>query len=138
MGEDEAARRAEMAEQAGYHMDALRRRRELESSAAQELIDRFVAEAQSRGLATDELVARPWSGRGRYRTGVVGWYLRRDESIGVGRDGAFYVLVVAPQRFGRWRTVTIAPTPPPLQPGLGARDGEASSLESLLEQRLHW
>ena len=138
MGEDAAKRRDELAAQADYHAQALRRRREQESADAQVLVDRFVAKATQAGLPTEELMARPWSGRGRYGTGVIGWYLRHDQSIGVGIDGAFYVLVVAPQRFSRWRTVAIEPTPPPLQPGMGARDGESASLDSLLELRLHW
>ncbi|HET7279353.1 MAG TPA: hypothetical protein VFJ22_14845 [Dermatophilaceae bacterium] len=138
MGEDSAKRRAERAERADYHVQAQRRRSEQESAKAQVLIDRFVAQATQAGLATEELTARPWSGGGRYRTSVVGWYLRRDRSIGVGLDGSYYVLVVAPQRFGRWRTVPIDPTPPPLQVGQGARDGESVALEALLEMRLQW
>jgi hypothetical protein len=138
MGEDAAKRRDELANQADYHVEALRRRREQESADAQVLIDHFVTRATQGQLATEELMAHPWSGRGRYRTGVVGWYLRRDESMGVSLDGAFYLLAVAPQRFGRWRAVAIEPTPPPLQPGQGARDGESASLRELLELRLHW
>ncbi len=111
MGEDAVQRRAERAERADYHVEAQRRRSEQESAKAQVLVDRFVAQATQEGLATEELTARPWSGRGRYRTGVVGWYLRRDRSIGVGLDGSYYVLVVAPERFGRWRTVPGRPDP---------------------------
>jgi hypothetical protein len=136
MGEDAARRRAERAELADYHVEAQRRRDEEESAKAQVLIDRFVARATQAGLATEELTARPWSGRGRYRTGVVGWYLRRDRSVGVGPDGSFYLLVVPPVRLGRWRTVGIRPSPPPLQVGKGARDGESVALDVLLESRL--
>ena len=138
MGEDPARRRAERAERANYYVEAQRRRSEQESAEAQVLVDRFVAQATQAGLATEELTARPWSGRGRYRTGVVGWYLRRDRSVGVGLDGGYYVLVVAPERFGRWRTVPVDPSPPPLQVGQGARDGESVALDVLLEMRLHW
>jgi hypothetical protein len=138
MGEDAARRRAERAELADYHVEAQRRRDEEESAKAQVLIDRFVARATQAGLATEELTARPWSGRGRYRTGVVGWYLRRDRSVGVGTDGSFYLLVVPPARLGRWRTVGIRPSPPPLQVGKGARDGESVALGPLLEERLRW
>jgi hypothetical protein len=138
VGEDAANRRAERAEQADYHVKAQQRRSELESAKAQILVDKFVAQATQAGLATEEFTARPWSGRGRYRTGVIGWYLRQDRSIGVGVDGGYYVLVVAPQRFGRWRTVPIAPTPPPLQVGQGARDGESVALDVLLDMRLQW
>jgi len=138
MGEDAANRRAERAEQAQYHVEAQRRRIERESAQAQVLVDGFVAQATQAGLATEELTARPWSGRGRYRTGVVGWYLRRDRSVGVGLDGGYYVLVVAPRRFGRWTTVPVNPSPPPLQVGQGARDGESVALDVLLEMRLQW
>ena len=138
MSEDAAERRAERAERAKYHAEAQRRRTEQEAAEAQVLVDRFVVAATQAGLATEELTARPWSGRGRYRTGVVGWYLRRDRSIGVGLDGGYYMLVVAPERFGRWRTVPVAPSPPPLHVGQGARDGESVALDVLLEMRLQW
>jgi hypothetical protein len=138
MGEDAAKRRAERAELADYHVEAQRRRSEQESAKAQVLVDRFVEQATQARVATEELTARPWSGRGRYRTGVVGWYLRRDRSVGVGLDGSYYVLVVPPVRFGRWRTVRVEPTPPPLQVGRGARDGESVTLQDLLVMRLEW
>ncbi len=138
MGDDAAKRRAERGEQAAYHVEAQRRRREQESAKAQVWVDRFVARATQAGLATEELTARPWSGRGRYRTGVLGWYLRRDRSVGVSLDGGYYPLVVAPVRFGRWRTVPLDPSPPPLQVGQGARDGESVALDVLLEMRLGW
>lgn len=138
MNEDAEKRRAEAAEQANYHVEAQRRRDERESVKAQVLVDRFVAEATRLGLPSEELTARPWSGGGRYRTGVLGWYLRQDRSIGVGADGRYYVLVVAPERFGRWRTVSVDPTPPPLQVGKGGRDGDSVALDVLLELRLKW
>jgi len=138
MGEDAAQHRADRAERAAYHVEAQRRRREAESAQAQVLVDRFVEEATRAGLPTEELTARPWYGRGRYRTGVAGWYLRRDRSVGVGLDGGYYTLVVPPVRFGRWRTVRVDPTPPPLQVGQGARDGESVALDVLLQMRLQW
>ncbi len=138
MSEEAAKRRAERAERAGSHAEARQRRDEQESVKAQVLVDQFVAEATERGLPTEELTARAWSGRGRYRTGVVGWYVRRDHSVGVGADGGFYLLVVPPVRFGRWRTVRVMPTPPPLEVGRGARDGESVFLRDLLQRRLQW
>jgi hypothetical protein len=138
MGEDAAKRRAEAAERADYHVEAQRRRAEQESAKAQVLVDRFVERARQAGLPTEQLTARPWSGRGRYRTGVTGWYLRRDQSIGVGLDGGYYVLVVPPARLGRWRAVPVEASPPPLQVGQGARDGESVALDALLEMRLRW
>jgi hypothetical protein len=134
MADDAASRQPERDKQASaYHVESLQRRGERESAQAQVLIDRFVVQATQAGLATEELKARPWSGGGHYRTGLVGWYLRRDHSIGVGVDGGYYVLLVAPVRFGRWRTVPVAPSPPPLQVGRGGRDGESISLDALLE-----
>jgi hypothetical protein len=136
--EDARRRRAERAARAASHVEAQQRRDEQESAQGQVLVDRFVERARQLGLATEELTARPWSGSGRYRTGVVGWYVRRDRSIGVGVDGGYYLLVVPPMAFGRWRRVTVEPTPPPLEVGRGARDGEAVTLARLLELRLTW
>jgi hypothetical protein len=48
------------------------------------------------------------------------------------------VLNVPPVRFGRWRTVQIEPTPPPLQVGKGGRDGDTFALDELLDMRLQW
>ena len=138
MGDEAAERRRDVTERARFHVEAQRRRSQEESAKAQALIDRFVARAKQAALPTEELTARPRSGSGRYRTGVEGWYLRRNRSVGVGTDGSFYVLNVPPVRFGRWRTVRIDPTLPPLVVGKGAGDGEVFDLDVLLEQRLHW
>jgi hypothetical protein len=138
MVDDAAEHRREQAERATYHVQAQRRRAQEESAKAQVLIDRFIEQATGSGLPTEELTARPWSGSGRYRTGLVGWYLRANRSVGVGTDGSFYVLNVPPQRFGRWRTVHLEPTPPPLVVGKGAGDGEVFDLDVLLRQRLEW
>jgi hypothetical protein len=138
MAEDAERRRDELTELANFHVEAQRRRDEQESAQAQLLLDRFVAQATAAGLPTEELTARPWSGRGRYRTGIVGWYLLTNRSVGVSVDGTYYVLLTVPVPFGRWRRVPIAPTPPPLQVGKGARDGESATLEAVLEKRLHW
>ena len=129
-------RRQERAARAAEQRAALERRRERESERAQVLVDRFVAAALSSALPLEELTARPWTGRGRYRTGLLGWYLRSDRSVAIGRDSGFYLLTVPPVRFGRWRQLDLAPVPPPLQVGEGARDGESVALETLLEMRL--
>ncbi|MEO3935729.1 hypothetical protein V3N99_03115 [Dermatophilaceae bacterium Soc4.6] len=138
MDDEVDRRRAERAAQADYHIETQRRRAEQESARAQVLIDRFVEQAGQAGLVTQELTARPWSGGGRYRTGVTGWFLRRDLALGVDVAGRYYQLVVAPVRFGRWRTVTLEPTPPPLQTGRGGRDGDSVALDVLLAKRLEW
>jgi hypothetical protein len=134
--EDAARRRAERAEAAEYHVEATRRRRAAESVKAQVLVDQFVLEARAAGLVTTELSARPYSGGGRYRTGVQGWYLRSDRSLGIGVDAGYYPLVVPPRRWGRLRGVSLRPADPPLQVGEGARDGESISLAALLRVRL--
>jgi hypothetical protein len=136
MGDDAAQRRAEQTERARYHAEVLRQRGAEESAKAQVLIDRFVQQAKQAGLPTAELTARPWSGVGRYRTGLVGWYLRSNRSVAVDVDGRFYVLNVPPVRFGRWRSVRVEPTPPPLVVGKGAGDGEVFDLDDLLRMRL--
>lgn len=123
-------------ERADYHVRMQEQRRARESAKAQVLLDEFVRTATERGLATAELTARPWRGSSRYRTGLVGWYLKRDHSIGVDTAGRYYVLVVPPERFGRWRQVSVAPTAPPLQVGEGARDGESAPLAEFLRLRL--
>lgn len=138
MADDAVDRRDERAAQADYHVAAQQRRDAEESAKAQVLLDAFVEQATAARLPTEELTARPWSGSGRYRTGVVGWYLKRDQSVGVSTDGLFYVLVVAPQRFGRWRTVAVEATPPPLQVGKGGRDGDSVALDTLLQKRMEW
>lgn len=134
--DDVEREKAERAERAAYHVEADRKRRERESAKAQVLVDEFVRDATAAGLTTTELTARPYSGRGRYRTGLQGWYLRTDLSIGVDVHGGYHPLVVTPQRWGRLRGVTLTPTPPPLQVGEGARDGESIALAALLKLRL--
>jgi hypothetical protein len=138
MSDEPSDGRGDRGQRAQDRLEARRRRGEQESAQAQALIDRFVGQAKDSGLPAEELMARPWSGRGRYRTGVDGWYLRRDHSIGIGVDGSYYVLLVAPVTFGRWRTVHVQPSPPPLLVGEGGRDGDAATLDALLEARLHW
>ena len=124
------------ADRAHEHREAQRRRRAQESARAQVLVDRFVEQARRAGIPTEELTARPWTGGSRYRTGIVGWYLRNDRSVGVSADGRYYELVVPPVRLGRWRTIQVEPAPPPLQVGEGARDGESIALADLLAIRL--
>jgi hypothetical protein len=76
MAEDEAKHRAERAERADQHVAAQRRRSEAESTKARVLVDRFVAEATERGILTQERRLGRGLDGARYRTGVVGGYLR--------------------------------------------------------------
>jgi hypothetical protein len=71
-----------------------------------------------------------------YRTGVTGWYLRRNRSLGADADGNYYILGTPASLRARLLGVRISPSDPPLTVGLGARDGESMPLEQLLRLRL--
>ena len=71
-----------------------------------------------------------------YRSGLVGWYLRRDGSLGVADDGEMYVLSAPRSLRSRFRGVTLVPDEPRMQAGIGGRDGESVALATLLELRL--
>jgi hypothetical protein len=130
----EWARRRREAAQA--QADRLARARAVETARARELLDRFVESARQRGLAPGPLLARGSEGSPTYRTGLVGWYLKRDGSLGVATDGGYYHLVTPGSLRARLFGITLEPTDPPLQVGAGARDGESVALDVLLAMRL--
>jgi hypothetical protein len=115
---------------------ALERQRTAEVAQARELVAGFAAQARERGLRTSPLTARPYHGRGRYRTGLRGWYLRPDGALAVGEDGQFYVLTVPASVRARFTGVSVRPEEPRLVIGEGARDGERVALAELLRLRL--
>jgi hypothetical protein len=125
-------RRAAAAAQA----DAMSRRKAAETERARRVVARFVAEARERGIAPQPLVARSFSGRGEYRTGLTGWYVRRNRTLAVGTDGEFYILTVPGGLRQRLTGVTLTPADPPLVVGAGGRDGESVPLDELLRLRL--
>ena len=51
------------------------------------LIDAFVTQAKARGLAPVPLRATLYTGQS-VKTDKVGWYLRKNESLAIGEDGA--------------------------------------------------
>ena len=116
--------------------DRLARARAVETARAREMIVEFVHAAHQRGLTPMRLLARPADGSPSYRTGLVGWYLKRDGSIGVTTDGGYYHLVLPASLRSRLLGVTLEPTDPPLQVGRGGRDGESIALDELLAMRL--
>jgi len=118
------------------HGAALDRRIAAESARARDLLAGFATEARARGLRTSRLYARPYHGRGRYRTGLRGWYLRPDGVLAVGEDGEFYILTVPASIRARFTGVTVRPEQPRLVIGEGARDGERIALEQLIRIRL--
>ena len=115
---------------------ALERQVAAEVARARELVARFATEARERGLRTTPLVARPYHGRGRYRTGLRGWYLRPDGDLAVAEDGQFYILTVPASIRARFTDVHVHPAEPRLVIGEGARDGERIALDELLRLRL--
>ena len=122
---EEAARRAELA--------AAQDREE--SRQAQRLVDAFVVEARARGIAPEPLRATLFDGHG-VKTDRSGWYLRKNKSLAVGDDGAYYVLTVPGGLRERFTGVRLQPTPPPLEVGRGGRDGETGDLADFLRKRL--
>ncbi|MBK6874326.1 MAG: hypothetical protein IPJ14_20040 [Kineosporiaceae bacterium] len=126
-------RRREAAREQAARAD---RRRETETARACQQVAGFAAEARARRLISHPLLARSGERRGSYRTGLTGWYLTRDGSLGVTEDGEYYVLSCPPSRLGLFRGVHLEPADPPLQVGAGARDGESIALDVLLAMRL--
>lgn len=118
------------------HAAARERRRAAESEQARRLVADFVREARERGLRTTALTARGYNGRGTYRTGLHGWYVRADRSMAVGTDGEFYLLTVPASLRARLTGATVQPQVPRLIIGEGARDGESMPLHALLRKRL--
>ena len=88
-GESWAARRGDAAAE---HAARLDRKRAAEAEQATALLQQFVRDARERGLPTVALKARALNGRTLYRTGLTGWYLRRNGTLAVDEHGDFYVL----------------------------------------------
>ena len=91
---------------------------------------------RERGEAPVPLRARAAGRRTTYRTGLAGWYLRRNKTLAIGVDGTFLILDVPPSARACFRGTHVAPSDPPLVVGRGARDGESIDLADLLAQRL--
>jgi hypothetical protein len=103
---------------------------------ARELIAGFVTAARARGLEPSPLLVRAGDTRDTYRSGLVGWYVRRDGSLGIAEDGELYVLSAPRSLRSRVAGVRLAPDEPRLQAGIGGRDGESVALATLLDLRL--
>jgi hypothetical protein len=122
---EDAARRAEL--------EAAQERGE--SLQAQKLVDEFVATARAKGVAPHPLRATLYSGQS-VKTDKIGWYIRKNESVAVGEDGSYYVLVVPGGLRERLSGVKLKPSPPPLIVGKGGRDGDTGDLADFLKLRL--
>lgn len=110
-------------------------RQAAEHARAAELLARFVAVAREQ-LPAEPLRVRGYGGRGSTATPLRGWYLRRDQSVGVDVTGNFYVLTAPLSLLDRVRGLTPDPTPPPLVIGAGGKDGESIDLVDALERLL--
>jgi hypothetical protein len=142
MVDRESAWREQRRLAAAAHAAADERSRGAEAEAARQLLAEFVRAAQARGLRAVQLAAQAYDGRARYRTGLRGWYLKRDRSVAAGIDGALYLLSVPPAFRARFTGVTLTAATPRLVVGQGGRDGESIPLATLLARRLdagdHW
>lgn len=118
------------------HAEADARQRAAEQAEAAEMVARFAADAARRGLRTERLVATPYSGRGRYRTPLVGWYVDRARSRAVDTEGRYYLLTVPAGLRARLLGARPEPSAPSLVIGRGGRDGESLPLSALLSARL--
>ncbi|WP_460743753.1 hypothetical protein [Mariniluteicoccus endophyticus] len=120
-------------ERAREQAAALERARAAEAARAQELIDAFLARAEAEGIAPVPLRATLPGGH-RVRTGLEGWYLRRNELLAIGTDGGYYNLSVPGGLRERLAGVRVEPAPPPLVVGRGGRDGESGDLAEYLDR----
>jgi hypothetical protein len=135
--DDKAARwREERRAAAAAHGERLASRQRAESVQAQEQIDAFVRRALEAGPRPAPLAATSYDGRTRYRTPLVGWYLRRDETVAIDTEGKFYVLTTPSSLAARFRGVTPEPSAPPLVIGAGGKDGESLDMSDALARVL--
>ena len=133
---NESRWREERRQAAVEHAAALERKKAAETAQAHELLVGFVATMRSRGVEPEPLRAQVVGSSASYRTGVRGWYLRRNRSIGVDADANFYILGVPASLKSRLSGVRVLPSDPPLVVGQGGRDGESIPLAELLRLRL--
>ena len=106
-----------------------------EAAQAQELIDAFVARAKAKGITPVPLRATLYTGQ-TVKTDKVGWYLRKNETLAIGDDGAYYILTVPGGLKERLRGVHLEPSPPPMYVGKGGKDGDTGDLKVYLDRIL--
>jgi hypothetical protein len=134
--DDQTSWREQRREAAAAQAEALDRRKAAESEQARALLAEFIEKLQAAGVEPQPLRA-PVVGSGTsYRTGINGWYLRRNKSVGIDTAGNFYILGTQPSLRSRLLGVQVLPSDPPLVVGQGGRDGESIPLKQLLQNRL--
>jgi hypothetical protein len=130
---DWAARRRDAAAEQVARLD---RERASETEQARALVDEFVAAAKAAGLPVVPLTARAMNGRTRYRTGLTGWYLKRNGAVAVDEAGRYYLMSAPTSLAAKVTGASLRPSDPPLVVGRGGRDGESIPLAELLALRL--
>lgn len=133
---DKSTWRDRRAEDAARQVRRLEERQAAETAQARALIAGFLEAVRAAGVPPEPLFARGYGNRGRYRTGLTGWYLRVNESAGIDTDGNFYVLTVPGGIRSLLKGATPEPSDPPLVLGKGGRDGESIDLHEALERVL--
>lgn len=128
-----------MAQESQRQADA-RRRHELaqgqamaEARAAQVKLDEFAVRMRDAGATPEPLQATLMNGT-RVKTGLLGWYLNRAQTLAVTPEGTYYQLVATGSVLARFTGVTLTPSPPTLVIGRGGRDGETGDLDDFLER----
>lgn len=116
--------------------EALHAAREEEHRRATTKIREAIDAFYDAGIDPVPLRARPYTGAGTIRTGVQGWYLKRDRSIAVDTAARYLVMRVDGGLRARLRGAAPEAVHAPLVVGRGARDGETFGLDELLQMRL--
>lgn len=132
---DESSWQEQRRENARLQQERMLAREEASRRQAAALLKEFAKAAQER-LAPEQLEAfNPANGR-KARTGISGWYLKKDRSVGVGTNGAFYILTRPITLKERLCGVKLSPSDEPMVLGKGGRDGESMDLPDALEKLL--
>lgn len=134
--ESEPSWREKRREAAAAHAAALEHRKAAETAQARAQLAEFVRKMKAQGIEPRPLRAQVSGSGATYRTNVVGWYLRRNRTLGADTDGNYYSLGAPANLKARLLGLQLSPSDPPLTVGLGARDGESMPLEQLLSLRL--
>lgn len=106
-----------------------------EHRRAARIVSLFLAVARAESLEPVPLRVKGYGG-GTARTGLKGWYLRADETVGIDTEGRFYVLSQSLSL--RERLLGAEPTsePVPMTLGEGGRDGDIVPLRFALDRLL--
>lgn len=136
MGDSSTSWRERRSSDAARQVRRLEERQAAETAQARALIAGFLEAVRAAGVPPERLYARGYGNRGRYRTDLMGWYLRVNESAGIDTEGNFYVLTVPGGLRPLLRGASPEPTAPPLVLGKGGRDGESIDLHEALERVL--